>query len=127
MGLSSDVLANAVLALHVAYVFFVASGFIVIPLGGWLHWRWTRSFRYRALHTAAIGVVALEQLGQVTCPLTLWEYRLRGGAGRPHAFVPRLVHDFMFYHWPSWVFTGLYVGLVVLVIAFWWLFPVTRE
>lgn len=115
--------ADAILIVHFAYVAFVASGFLFIPLGAWRAWRWTQSVRYRVLHGAAIGYVAFEQLFGITCPLTLWEYWLRGGVGAPRAFVPRLLQAVLFHEWPAAVFTGLYVGLVVLVLFYWWRLP----
>jgi len=123
----SPVLANAVLMLHLGYVVFVASGFVIIPVGAMRHWRWTQTLRYRGFHTVAIGYVALEQLLHVPCPLTVWEYRLRGDQGPAHAFLPRLIHDILFYRWPSAVFTGLYVGLTIFVLVFWWVFPPDRS
>lgn len=115
--------ADAVLAIHVVYVTFVATGFVFIPLGAWRHWRWTQTVFYRFLHTVAIAYVALEQLLHISCPLTVWEYRLRGGRGQPQAFVPHLLHVLLFHRWPVFVFTGLYVSLTVLVLLFWWAFP----
>lgn len=115
--------ADAVLIVHFAYVVFVVSGFLLIPLGVWRGWRWTRGVRYRVLHSAAIGYVAFEQVFHITCPLTLWEYRLRGGAGAPHAFVPRLLQTVLFHGWPRPVFTGLYLGLVAWALFYWWRWP----
>ena len=115
--------ADAVLALHTLYVAFVATGFVIIPLGAWRHWRWTQTLSYRLIHTVAIAYVAFEQLLHISCPLTVWEYRLRGGRGQPRAFVPHLLHALLFHRWPGFVFTGLYVGLTALVLLFWWVFP----
>lgn len=115
--------ADAVLALHALYVAFVATGFVIIPLGVWRHWRWTQTISYRLSHSLAIAYVAFEQLFHIPCPLTVWEYRLRGGRGPPRAFVPKLIHTLIFHRWPGVVFTGLYVGLTVLVLFFWWAFP----
>lgn len=115
--------ADAVLIVHLAYVAFVASGFVLIPWGAWRRWRWTRSLRYRVLHTAAIMYVALEQVFGVTCPLTLWEDRLRGESGHPAALMPHLAHAFLFHTWPPAVFTGLYLGLAALAVAYWWFLP----
>ncbi len=115
--------ADAVLALHALYVVFVATGFVMIPLGAWRHWRWTQTVSYRLLHTAAIAYVAGEQLFSLPCPLTVWEYRLRGGRGSPRALIPHLLHILLFHRWPGFVFTGLYVSLTALVLLFWWVFP----
>ncbi len=115
--------ADGVLVVHFAYVAFVVSGYAAIPWGARRGWRWTRSVRYRLLHMAAIAYVALEQLFGVRCPLTVWEYRLRGGAGPPAAFVPRLLQALLFPPWPPAVFTGLYIGLVALALLLWRVVP----
>lgn len=125
--MTDPALAELVLVAHTAYVMFVATGFVLIPMGAWRRWRWTQTVRYRALHSAAIGYVALEQLLHIACPLTVLEYRLQGGSGRPVAFVPRLLHAILFHHWPPVVFTVLYVGLATLTLLFWWVFPPTRR
>lgn len=116
------VLADIVLVIHVAYVLFVASGFVLVPLG-FRRWRWTRTLSYRLAHTAAIVYVAGEQLLGVTCPLTQWEYQLRGGVSTVHAWFPALLHTLLFYRWPPVVFTILYVGLSLLAVAYWLFLP----
>lgn len=116
------ILADIVLVVHCAYVLFVASGFFLIPLG-FRRWRWTRARSYRLTHTAAIVYVAGEQLLGVTCPLTAWEYRLRGGTGQIHAWLPALLQAWLFHRWPPIVFTTLYVGLALLAISYWLFLP----
>lgn len=116
-------MANIIMTIHFAYVIFVISGFVLIPLGAWRRWRWTQFLRYRLLHTLAITYVAGEQVLGVTCPLTQWEYALRGHHGAGRAFMPDLVHAIMFYSWPRYLFTALYIFLTLLVLSYWWFFP----
>jgi len=52
-------LADAVLALHAAFVAFVVLGLVAILVGGALGWRWVRGPRFRALHLAAIVSVVV--------------------------------------------------------------------
>ena len=63
-------LADVVLLLHVAYAAFVIGGLLVVPLGGWLDWRWVRARRFRLAHMVCTAIVAVEALIGVTCPLT---------------------------------------------------------
>ena len=109
------VLADVVLVLHFAYVLFVVGGVVAIWLGYALRWRWVRNWWYRVLHFAAIGLVAIEALVGALCPLTLLEDWLRPGEEAGTSFVQRWVHAVLFYDWPLWVFTALYVGFAAVV------------
>ena len=133
-----ELLADAIVVLHLAYVLFVLLGFAAIWIGAWLHWSWTRRRAFRVTHLACTLVVALEAVFGVVCPLTEWEYELRLEAGQvprcrgevptePISFVGRLVRSVLFYDAPPWVLTTCYVvfGLVVLA-TFVWLPPLWR-
>ena len=77
-----ELLADAIVVLHLAYVLFVLLGFAAIWIGAWLHWSWTRRRAFRVTHLACTLVVALEAVFGVVCPLTEWEYELRLEAGQ---------------------------------------------
>src|SRR5271163_1217858 len=101
-------LADLVVAVHVAYVSFVVIGELTILLGGLCGWSWVRWPRLRLAHLAAIIIVAVEAIFNITCPLTLWEDRLRSLAGQEVAagtFIGRALHNLLFYDMPPWVFT----------------------
>jgi hypothetical protein len=123
-------LADAVVVLHFAYVLFAVGGEILVLAGGLLNWSWIRSLPFRLAHLAAVALVAAEALLGVICPLTDWEYRLRGLAGqrveRQLSFVARLVRSVIFYDFPAWVFTLAYVGFAVIVALTFALFPPRR-
>ena len=108
-------LADLVLVLHFAYVLFVVGGLFAIWLGYALGWRWVRNRLLRMLHLAAIGLVVLEALVGVMCPLTFLEDWLRPGEEGGRSFVQRWLHALLFYDWPLWVFTALYLGFAALV------------
>jgi hypothetical protein len=115
-------LADLVVVLHFAYVGFVVFGLLLVLLGVLLHWKWTRNFWFRAAHLAMIGIVVIEALVGITCPLTTWENALRTRAGETSgegAFIARIVHDLMFFEGPSWVFTTVYCAFGGLVLATW--------
>ena len=78
---TARLLADAVLALHAAFVAFVVLGLVAILVGGALRWRSVRDPYFRALHLAAIGLVLAEAWAGVTCPLTSLEDSLRAAAG----------------------------------------------
>jgi Protein of Unknown function (DUF2784) len=78
------ILADAIVAAHVAYVSFVVLGQLAILVGWPLGWTWIRNPWFRMTHLAMILIVVVEALPwvQYECPLTTWEYDLRAEAGQ---------------------------------------------
>jgi hypothetical protein len=124
--MSNAVLADLVVALHVAYVSFVIVGELAI-LAGWLcGWGWVRNRWFRLSHLAAIGIVAFEAVFNIACPLTVWENRLRSAAGQDAGdgtFIGRCLDKLLFYNAPAWVFTAIYIGFAMVVLATLFLVP----
>ena len=52
-----------------------------ILAGVCLRWSWVRNFWFRAIHLLLIGIVVVESLCSINCPLTDWENRLREASG----------------------------------------------
>ncbi|MDO9008959.1 MAG: DUF2784 family protein, partial [Thiobacillus sp.] len=48
-----QLLADAVLFVHLAFVVFVVGGLVFIVVGNWRDWRWVRSLWFRLAHLAA--------------------------------------------------------------------------
>jgi len=119
-------LADLILVVHFLFVLFVVGGFVLILTGVKLDWRWVRNFRFRVLHLAAIVFVALESLAGIMCPLTVWEDVLRGGGG-PSGFIQRWVQRILFYSWPEWVVSLIYVMFAITVAVTFWLAPPARD
>ncbi|HTS54993.1 MAG TPA: DUF2784 domain-containing protein, partial [Burkholderiales bacterium] len=117
--------ADLILVLHTAYVLFVVGGLMLIWLGVWAGWRWVRGFWFRLLHLAAVGLVALEALVGVTCPLTVLEDWLRSGAYADAGFIERWLHRFLFWDLPAWVFTLTYLAFALMVVMTWLRWPPT--
>jgi hypothetical protein len=112
--------ADAVVAVHVAYVGFIVLGQLAILLGAVLKWGWIRNLWFRVAHLLAIVIVAGEALLRIDCPLTTWEDDLRRLAGQSVAggtFMGRCLDQILFYNLASWQFTALYVGFALLVLA----------
>jgi Protein of Unknown function (DUF2784) len=65
------VLANVVVAVHLAYLVF-------IPAGGFLAWRWPRLIPF---HLAAVAAAVISVTIGYDCPLTGWEQALRRHGG----------------------------------------------
>ena len=118
-------LADAILVVHAAFVVFVVGGLIATWIGVALGLRFARNRWFRGLHLAAIAFVAIESLLGYACPLTIWEDALRGSAG-DKGFVARWVHAWMYWDWPAWVFTAIYISFAALVAWTWWRYPPRR-
>jgi hypothetical protein len=119
-------LADAIVLVHAAYVAFVVFGFVAILIGGLLRWRWIRNLKFRVLHLAAIVLVVVEAIAGAMCPLTTLEARLReraGDVGYPGDFVARIAHRLIFYDFPPWIFTVIYVAFAAMIIATFILVP----
>lgn len=125
-----QLLANAVLALHVALVLFVVGGLLLIVVGNLRHWRWVNSLAFRLAHIVAIAVVVAEAWLGIPCPLTTLEMSLRAQAGAPTYggdFIQHWLQRFLYYDAPAWVFVVLYSAFGLVVAATWWYFPPTLQ
>jgi hypothetical protein len=122
-------LADIIVAIHVAFVGYVVLGQLAILLGLLGRYGWARNFWFRCTHLAAILFVALETVVGMACPLTVWERELRQAAGQGVAgedFIGRMLHSIIFYNLPPWVFTTMYLGFALLVVATFVLAPPRR-
>jgi hypothetical protein len=145
-------LPEGILLLHFAYVLFCVGGeaFILLAALGERVYRPNRLARstrlsafletmalgvrnrtFRLLHLLAVGIVGVEGAVGVLCPLTVWEYELRRAVGqRVEEEIPllsRIIRRILFYDFPPWVFTALYVGFALLVLAtYLWIPPLRR-
>lgn len=117
----AKLLADLIVVVHATYFSFIVFGLVLILLGIVFRWGWVRNFWFRSLHLAAIGIVALEALIGMTCPLTDWEKRLRqiaGEEGYTGDFIAYWAHRLIFtYQAPLWVFTMLHIGFGLAVLA----------
>ena len=115
-----SLLADAVALFHLAYVAFVMLGLGAIIAGAALGARWVRNFWFRILHLAAIALVCVETIAGMACPLTVLENALRrraGQAGYPADFITYWTHRIVFHDWPAAVFTALYYGFTLAIVA----------
>ena len=119
-------LADAILAFHLAIILFNIFGLVVIPLGCWLGWRFVRIFWWRTLHLAVLALVALQAVLGQACFLTDWQTELQRAAGiaaRHQPLIAGLVNRLIYWNLPLWVFAVIYVAVWVYVLALWWWVP----
>jgi hypothetical protein len=120
-------LADAVVAIHTFYVGFVVLGLLAILVGYRRNWGWVRNRYFRILHLAAIGLVCIESIVGIDCPLTTLENGLRLGAGQNgygDDFIGYWLDRIIFYDFPPWVFTMTYLAFAGAVLATIWLVPI---
>lgn len=121
-----QLLADAVLALHVAVVAFVVGGLICVIVGNLRGWRWVNRWRFRVIHLAAIAVVAAQSWLGAICPLTLLEMHLRekaASATYSGSFVEYWLQRILYLQAPPWVFILGYSAFGLLAAFCWWYFP----
>jgi hypothetical protein len=116
-------LADVVVAIHLALVGFIVIGMAAILLGIVCKWRWVRNFWFRIIHLAMIAIVVEKAILSVNCPLTDWENQLRERAGetvQEGTFIGRMLHGVLFWHVSSGMLTIVYYlfGLAVLLVFF---------
>lgn len=119
----TTVLADTVLIVHALVVLFIVGGFAAIWCGAAWHWRWVREPRFRFVHLASIGIVAVLALLGVPCPLTTLEERLRYGEAGSQGFIEYWVGRLLYYDLPTWVFTAIYAAFALIVLLTWRFVP----
>jgi hypothetical protein len=126
-----SVLADLILALHVAFVVFVVIGLVLIWIGHFARWRWVRNLRFRVVHLVAILIVVAQAWIGAICPLTTLEQslRLRGGFDAySGSFITYWLRRLIFFDAEPIVFTVGYTLFAGLVIGSWWISkPLRRE
>lgn len=113
-------LAETTALVHFAYILFVIGGQLLLMIGWWRGWGWTRGLLFRLAHLAAMGFVVFEVWAGVACPLTVLENHFHARAGSsPYeaGFIAYWINELMYYTAPPWVFSlaySLFFGLVLL-------------
>jgi hypothetical protein len=124
------ILADVVLIVHVAIVWFVILGLVLTLIGGALGWRWVRGLWFRATHLVVMVIVVLQAWVQQICFLTTWEIWLRAHAGQAlvgDSIVSRLLGRFIWIEAPTWVFVTAYTIFGAMVAAAFLLVPPRRR
>lgn len=118
--------ADALLVVHVLFVFFMVFGLLLVFVGKWLSWQWVRNRWFRLAHLIGIGIVVLQAWFGLICPLTIWEMNLRALAGDAvyeGAFIAHMLNELLYYHAADWVFVVCYTAFGSLVVLSWFWVP----
>jgi len=124
-------LADLIVFFHMLYVIFAVGGEAVILLGALLRWRWIRNMVFRIVHIVAVLIVSIESMADFLCPITEWEHQLRRLAGQTVeediTFIGRLIRLIVFYDFPDWAFSVMYIGFGIMVALTFILIPPKRR
>ncbi len=120
-------LADLILLVHVLFAAYNVFGLILIWLGAAVGWGWVRGCWFRGTHLATMGIVVVESLLGMVCPLTKWESRLRllsGGGEYEKSFMHHWAEKFFYYDVSSQTFMLIYIAFFVAMLGTLWLVPV---
>ena len=118
--------ADLIVAIHIAYVIYVVGGLMAILIGGWRGRKWIRNPWFRVTHLLAILIVVVEIFLKLNCPLTTWENQARAAAQQPvdgSAFMDRLLSFILVGTAPGWVIDCLYYLFAVAIVAAFFVLP----
>ena len=127
-------LADLVVTAHFALVVAVLAGLLLILVGWWRGWNWTRNFWFRVAHLIVIEVVAGQAFLLIECPFTTVERHYRGGKGHLHdteesMALGRFCNETLFLAIvddparPPLLMVAGYFGFALLVVLTWVLAP----
>jgi hypothetical protein len=122
--------ADTLLILHILFVLTVVALVPLILIGGWRGWVWVRSKPLRLIHLMMIGVVVAESVFGIPCPLTVWENDLRvagGDVAYEAGFIADWVSRLLYWDFPAWVFTSIYIAFGLLILSLWFLVPPEKQ
>lgn len=116
-------LAELILALHLAVIGFNLFGLLAIPLGAWRGWDFVHRPAWRLLHLASLAAVALQALLGRACFLTVWQFAFQDANGRPEPLVMSWMNALIYWPLPPWTFTAIYLAILAYALALLWLVP----
>ena len=120
-------LADLIVAIHIAYVFYVVGGLVAILIGAWRGREWILNPWFRVTHLLAILIVVMETFLKLNCPLTNWENQARALGQQPvdgSAFMDRLLSFILIGSAPRWLINGAYCVFAIAIVAtFFWAPP----
>lgn len=119
-------LAGLVLYFHLLVILFIIFGFVVIPLGVKLKWKFINEFWWRLTHLVSMVIVAGQAILGAACFLTDIQSDLLQTAGKRGYRVPFIqtyVDRLVYYNFPIWVFSIIYVILFIYTIYLWFKVP----
>ncbi len=121
-----SVAISTVYVIHLLYALAIVIGFILIIIGFFAGWRWIRNFIFRLIHLLMIGIVAVESMFNIECPLTWLEYKLMSLDHIRHSsmpFIAGMADKVLYYNFPIRLFNAIYIVFGLIVVITWFIIP----
>ena len=100
-------IAGALLFVHFSLAASITLGFFIIPIGYKLGWNWIKNRNLRLLHLSLMGVITVETIIGLTCPLTVLENIFRD-SDYSSSFMSYWLAQILYWDLPNLVFVILY-------------------
>lgn len=110
--------ADLIMLFHLALAGFIMAGLVFIPIGCKLEWNWTRNRKLRLFHMVLIGLITVETIFGLTCPLTILEYSFRD-VNPPESLVSYWIGKVLYWNLPHKTFIATYSAGFVWVLFLW--------
>ena len=115
-------IADALLFVHFSLAAFITLGFFIIPIGYKLGWNWIKNRNLRLLHLSLMGVITVETIVGLTCPLTVLENMFRD-VDYSSSFMSYWIAQILYWDLPNHVFVTLYSLCLLWVSILWKICP----
>ena len=106
-------IAGALIFVHFSLSASITLGFFIIPIGYKLGWNWIKNRNLRLLHLSLMGVITVETIVGLTCPLTVLENMFRD-VDYSSSFMSYWIAQILYWDLPNHVFVTLYS------LCLWW-------
>ena len=115
-------IADALLLVHFSLAAFITLGFFIIPIGYKLGWNWIKNRNLRLLHLSLMGVITVETILGLACPLTVLENMFRD-VDYSSSFMSYWIAQILYWDLPNHVFVTLYSLCLLWVSILWKICP----
>ncbi len=115
-------IAGALLFVHFSLAASITLGFFIIPIGYKLGWNWIKNRNLRLLHLSLMGVITVETIVGLTCPLTVLENMFRD-VDYSSSFMSYWIAQILYWDLPNHVFVTLYSLCLLWVSILWKICP----
>jgi len=119
---NSVVVADLILIGHFCIVLFITFGLLILPFGYLFNLHWTRNRKLRLVHISLMGLITLEALVGITCPLTRIENSLRN-VDHYETFISYWLKQVIYWEVPADFFSILYLTCSYWLLLFWFIHP----
>ena len=117
----NSLFSEIVLLFHFCIFLFMILSFFLIPLGYFQKWKWVKNKYYRLIHLILMGIIFIETILGLMCPLTILENFLRNNIEINNK-ITQIIHQIMYWDLPTYQFIILYLLSLLYLIFLWFFF-----